>query len=371
MASKTINTILNLKDNFSKTVKKTTDNTKKFQRQIKQAENQAKKMRESVSKGFKIISAGAVAAGVGMFALVNKTAEAMDEVDKMSERTGLTRERLQELKYAAAQCDVEFTTLENGVKMLTKNMGKADEESKRMVDAFEKMGIEIKDGNGNIKSSTELFEESIKKLADMEDQTERNIVGQKIFGNSYQDMIPLLNQGSKGIKELTDRSRELGLVIDEEAVKANVVFGDTLTDVKLSVGALGMRLSNVLLPYFQRFADYALTVIPKIEPTIKKVFGKMAEAINRIRENMNWLLPVAAGLLGTFMAFQIITTITAAIRAYTTFTKGLTLAQALLNKTMLGNPMVWMAIGIGVLIAAGVALWKNWDTVKEKLSGAW
>jgi len=40
MASKSINTILNLKDNFSKTVNKTSANTKKFQRQIKLIENQ-------------------------------------------------------------------------------------------------------------------------------------------------------------------------------------------------------------------------------------------------------------------------------------------------------------------------------------------
>lgn len=371
MASKTINTILNLKDNFSKTIKNVTGNTKQFQRQVKQAQNEAKRMRETFVKGFKVIGAGALAAGTGIFALMNKTAENMDVIDKMSERTGITRERLQELKYAAGQCGVEFESIGNGVKTLTKNMGKADDESKRMTEAFAKMKIDIKDSNGKLKSSSALFEESISKLADMKDQTERNILGQKIFGGSWQDMIPLINQGSGGIKELTDRARKLGLVVSEDAVNANVVFGDTLSDVKQSIGALGVKLSNSLLPYVQKLLDYLLEEIPKVEPTVKNVLGKFADIINKIKDNMSWLLPVASGLVGTFIAFQVITTVMGAFMAFKKATEGLTIAQAILNATMLANPAMQIALAIGVLIAIGVLLWKNWDTIKAKAIELW
>lgn len=371
MASKTINTILNLKDNFGKTIDKTTTKTKQFKREVKQAENQAKRMREVTVKGFKAISVGIAAAGVGLFALVNKTAESMDEIDKMSERTGITRERLQELKYAAGQSGVAFESIENGVKTLTKNMGKADEESKRMTEAFGKLKININGSNGKLKSSSELFEESITKLADMKDQTERNILGQRIFGSSWQDMIPLMNQGSGGIKALTDRARQLGLVVSEDAVKANVVFGDSLSDVKQSLGALGVKLANGVLPYLQRFFDYSLAEIPKIEPIVKNVFGKLADTINAVKDNMNWLLPVASGLLGTFIAFQVVTTITKAMNAWKKASEGLTVAQTLLNITMLANPMMQIALAIGALIAIGVLLWKNWDTIKVKAAALW
>ena len=371
MANKVINTILNLKDNFSKTIDKTTKNTKQFQREVKQAQNEAKRMRESFVKGFTAISAGVTAAGVGMFALVNKTAEAMDEIDKMSERTGITRERLQELKYAAGQCGVELSSIENGVKMLTKNMGKADDESKRMTEAFKDMGIKIKDNKGNLKASNALFEESIMKLADMKDQTQRNILGQKIFGGSWQDMIPLINQGSKGIKELTDRSRQLGLIVSEDAVKANVVFGDTLSDVKQSIGALGTKLSNVALPYLQKFLDFSLIQIPKIEPKIKEMISKITDGIRMVKDNLNWLLPVLSGVLGAFIAFQVVTTIAGVYLKFKKATEGLTIAQAILNATMLSNPFVQVALGVGLLIAAGVALWKNWDTISAKGAKLW
>lgn len=371
MASKTINTILNLRDNFSRTIDKTSESTKKFKKHLNDAEKQADRMRQFTANAFKAIGAGVISASAGVYALVNKTAESMDVIDKMSERTGLTRERLQELQYAAGQCGVAVESIEDGVKMLTKNMGKADDESKRMTAAFQKMKISIKDGNGNLKSSSALFEESISKLADMKDQTERNILGQKIFGGSWQDMIPLINQGSSGIKTLTDRARQLGLVVSEEAVVANVVFGDTLSDVKQSLGALGTKLSNALLPYLQRFLDFMLVEVPKIEPKAKEVFGKVSQAIQDIKDNMDILIPVAGGLLATFIAFQVVTKVAAAYTKLKKATEAMTIAQALLNGTMLANPFTWIALGIGLLVAAGIALWRNWDTVKAKALELW
>ena len=53
------------------------------------------------------IVGGATAAAGGLLAITNQTAEYADEIDKMSERTNINRERLQELRYAAAN-DVEF-----------------------------------------------------------------------------------------------------------------------------------------------------------------------------------------------------------------------------------------------------------------------
>lgn len=49
----------------------------------------------------------------------------------------------------------------------------------------------------------------------------------------------------------------------------------------------------------------------------------------------------------------------------------LTAAQWLLNAAMLANPMTWIVVGIVALIAAGVLLYKNWDTVKAKASALW
>ena len=60
------------------------------------------------------IVGGATAAAGGLLAVTNQTAEYADEIDKLSERTGINREELQRWKYAAAQSDADIGKLEVG-----------------------------------------------------------------------------------------------------------------------------------------------------------------------------------------------------------------------------------------------------------------
>jgi hypothetical protein len=219
------------------------------------------------------ILAGATAAVGGVIALANKTAAVADEIDKLSERTGIGRERLQELKYAANQSGVEFTVLEKAVKTMSTSAVSAAAGGKTAAAAYKQLGISLKDNQGNLKDTNRLFEESMAALADMEQGVQRNALGNQIFGRGFTEMLPLLNAGSEGIKALTDRSRELGLVMSEDAIKANVVFGDTLQDVKDSAGAIFNGIMTTVLPALQSFIDLILQHMPQIQAVLQAVFG--------------------------------------------------------------------------------------------------
>ena len=52
-------------------------------------------------------------------------------------------------------------------------------------------------------------------------------------------------------------------------------------------------------------------------------------------------------------------------------TKLATLAQAGLNAAFIATPIGWIVLGIGAVIAVGIALAKNWDTVKAKATELW
>lgn len=222
--------------------------------------------------GAGIAAAGATAV-TGMVALANKTAESADEIDKMAERTGIGRERLQELRYAAGQSDVEFSVLEKAVKKMSETSVLAADGSKKASEAFEMLGISLHNTDGSLKSTNQLFEESMNALADMEEGVQRNYIGNQLFGRGFTEMLPLLNAGSDGIQELSDRARDLGLVMSEEAVVANVVFGDTLSDLKQSLGSVFMHISNQFLPILQIFIDFVLAHMPQIQAVFQTVFG--------------------------------------------------------------------------------------------------
>ena len=239
--------------------------------------------------------AGAGAAVGGMLALANKTAETADVIDKLSERTGINREELQRWKYAAEQSGGDIGKLEVGMKKLSDVMDGATSGSKANVEAFNKIGISLDDLK--TKSQSEIFDDVMNALADMPQGAERNALGNDLLGKSYTELLPLLNAGSEGMTGLKERADELGLVMSEDMVKANVVFGDTMADVKAAFGMVFMTISNQMLPTLQIFLDFILDHMPQIQSIFKIVF----EAISKVIEAttnviMTYLMPFLEGL---------------------------------------------------------------------------
>lgn len=234
--------------------------------------------------------AGAGAAVGGMLALANKTAETADVIDKLSERTGINREELQRWKYAAEQSGGDIGKLEVGMKKLSDVMDGATSGSKANVEAFNKIGISLDDLK--TKSQSEIFDDVMNALADMPQGAERNALGNDLLGKSYTELLPLLNAGSEGMTGLKERADELGLVMSEDMVKANVVFGDTMADVKAAFEMVFMTISNQMLPTLQIFLDFILDHMPEIQKTFEIVFdviGKVIEAATHVI--MEYLMP--------------------------------------------------------------------------------
>lgn len=86
------------------------------------------------------------------------------------------------------------------------------------------------------------------------------------------------------------------------------------------------------------------------------------------------VISLTAGILAFkagMMALTVIGVVTNLMNAYRAGTLLATLAQYGLNTAMLANPMTWVVAAIAALIAIGVALYRNWDTVKVKALELW
>ena len=226
------------------------------------------------------IVGGATAAVGGLIAVTNQTAEYADEIDKLSERTGINREELQRWKYAASQSGADIGKLETGVKKLSDVMDDAINGNEKAVESFAALGISIDDLKN--KSQEEIFTNVMNSLADMEQGATRNALGNDLLGKSYTEMLPLLNAGSDGMQELKDRADELGIVMSEDMVKANVTFGDTLQDIKESFGGIVRGLTDSFLPMMQQFADFIVANMPMIHEMLGNVFSGLGEAVSAV-----------------------------------------------------------------------------------------
>ena len=209
--------------------------------------------------------AGATAAAGALMGVANKAAESADEVDKMSQKIGLSKEGFQEWRYAMGQSGVDISVMQNGMKTLTNLMDSASKGNKTAAAAFEDLGLSVYDSSGALKDQEVMMREAIMTLANMEDSTERAKLSTQLFGRAGTELEPLLNSGADGIQELMDRAHELGLVMSDEAVSAGVVFGDTLADVKDSLEMVVTQIGVNVMPMIQTLLDWVIAHMPEIQ----------------------------------------------------------------------------------------------------------
>lgn len=246
------------------------------------AEGLASKLGKGITTAAKwgaAIAAGATAAAGAMLGVANKSAEAADEIDKMSQKIGLSKKSYQEWDYAMGQSGVDIGVMQNGVKTLTSLMDKAKDGNASAKASFEQLGLSVYDSSGALKSQEDMMREAIMALADMEDSTERAKLATELFGRAGTELEPLLNSGSAGIQDLMDRAHELGLVMSDEAVDAGVKFGDTLADVKSSIGMIGTTIGVAVMPIIQTLLDWVIAHMPEILETVNDVIEGIKDGV--------------------------------------------------------------------------------------------
>lgn len=232
------------------------------------------------------LAAGAAVAVGGMVALVNKTSAAADEIDKMSIRTQLSRTQLQELRFATGQVGVDFGAIEGAVSKMTRTMSDAQMGTARAQEAFEKLGVSTTNADGSMRNADAVFQETLASLSGMSNETERNALAMEVFGRGANELTPLLDAGTDGIAALSQQAHDLGSVLSDEAIAANVKYADTMDAVKTAGAALVANVGNALLPIVQKFLDWVLQYMPQIQETAKIVFEAIQTGISYV---VDWI----------------------------------------------------------------------------------
>ncbi|MDD3122637.1 MAG: hypothetical protein PHC62_03855 [Candidatus Izemoplasmatales bacterium] len=222
------------------------------------------------------IGGAAVVGATALYGVATKATEAMDAIDKGSAKIGISKKAYQEWDYVLGQNGMSIDKLQVGMKTLVSKMDAVKSGNKDAAQTFSQLGISVTDSSGKLKSQEEMLNESLYALAGMENGTEKARLATELFGKSGVEMMPMLNGGAEGMKDLTKRAHELGLVVSDEAVDAGVVLGDTMDDVKDSIGMLVTKIGISAMPMIQEFCDWIIAHMPEIQATFEVVFGAVS-----------------------------------------------------------------------------------------------
>ena len=192
-----------------------------------------------------------IAAGltVGAFAGWIKSAiDAGDATKEFSQKTGVAAKDVAGLQLAFKLGGVEGDALTSAIGKLSKNMAAGS-------DAFAQMGVSVRNSDGTLRSVKDVITDVAEATKAMGDGAAKSALLQQVFGKSAAALIPTLNEGAAGMREMAGEADRLGLSISAEAAEESDKFNDTLTLLGASVQGIGRKIAADLLPQLQSLAD--------------------------------------------------------------------------------------------------------------------
>ena len=243
-----------------------------------------------------------VAASKTLVESAKAVSEYGDEIDKTSQKLGLSKQAYQEWDYVMHLAGTEMSSMTTGLKTLTNKLDDAKNGSEDAVAMFDKLGISMEDINSM--SREELFAKTIAGFQRMADSTERAALANDLFGKSGQNLTPLFNQSAKATQDLIKEAHEYGMIMSDDAVNASAAFQDSLTKMENTIAGVKNSMIGDLLPSLTMVTDGLAKVFKgdmsgadMMAEGIKSIINGLTNAIPTIISTMTTIITTVAQML--------------------------------------------------------------------------
>jgi hypothetical protein len=208
---------------------------------------------------------------------INAFQDVGKEVKLLQRYTGDSAEEMSKLRFAAEETGVSADTLAAALGKMSKAAATTAGEKK-----FEAIGVSVKDMNGHMKSSSDIFSEVADKLGGMSNGVEKTNAIMQIFGRSGMQLAPLLNQGAAGIEKFKEEAQKFGLVLSQDnldAIQKNIMAH---REFHAAVEGMQVQLGQFLYPALTAVAKAMSEIVPVIAQALKPAFEAIGAVLNPI-----------------------------------------------------------------------------------------
>jgi phage-related protein len=244
-------------------------NDAQLKQQLNKMSGNMNKMLKAVS--FTSVVVGAVVVGKAVGNMVSEVVDAGDNIDKMSQKVGLSKKAYQEWDYVMGQSGMSIDTLKVGMNKFNKEV--LDDK-----DSFKQLGLEV----DSFDSKDELFDATIVKLSEMGDTMERAKIANELFGKAGAEMAPLLNTSTESIEALKKEANDLGIVISDETIDSSVNLADAVDKLKNTFSGLLSSSITPLLPVITDLANKLSEILPHLMDFIAPLLSMLIPALGEI-----------------------------------------------------------------------------------------
>lgn len=260
----------------------------------------------------------------------------------------------------------------------------------KLGDAFKEFNIRMNDGTANEyltslglnadevvakfqqggDSAKEAMQQISDALKNCDDETVQYTAGVGIMGTMYEDM---------GLDACTALLQTQGEISKTKEALAEI-NNQKYNDINSQIEELGRNiqtevvqpLGDELAPVAEEVIDEVKSNLPQIKDILSDVLSIVGEFINFFLQNGDMVITIIGGIAAGMLAWNVVTMIqgiVSAIKLWTAGTQGLAAVQAVLNATLLANPIALIVAAIAGIIAAIVLLYNNCEWFREMVNG--
>mgnify|MGYP004444216157 FL=1 len=248
----------------------------------------------ALAGGFAAVATAIVKAEKALISMTKEAASNADDLLTLASVTGMTTDSVQELNYMADLTDVSMDRIKDSLKETTNKMQEAAAGTGDAYDAYQRLGVEITNADGSLRSAQDVFYDTIDALGEIKNQTERDALAMDLMSESAQELNPLIDLGGEKMRAYAQEAHDMGYVLDNDALKSLQGVDDAYARLQNTQEGVKNQLSAEFAPYLEEFYGDVTNGIKYIGDVLQQSglvdsFGMLLETAGEIINPMDTL----------------------------------------------------------------------------------
>lgn len=234
---------------------------------------------------------------------IDKTQELGEATLKLEQQTGLTAKSSSELISVFEHFGLSTDSAGKSLGIFAKNLTVSYEQTlgfsssaSTFTKTMDSLGVATLDTSNKMRPLQDVLLDVADKFHGMQDGAEKTGVAMQLFGKSGKDLIPILDQGSTGIKELEAEADKLGVTLTDKNVAAIHNYTVSQREMNEAVNGLKLQIGVELMPVLTKFADWFVdhqemfrTFFSDALKTIEDFANQGIKGIKVITDGLQWI----------------------------------------------------------------------------------
>lgn len=248
----------------------------------------------ALAGGFAAVATAIVKAEKALISMTKEAASNADDLLTLASVTGMTTDSVQELNYMADLTDVSMDRIKDSLKETTNKMQEAAAGTGDAYDAYQRLGVEITNADGSLRSAKDVFYDTIDALGEIKNQTERDALAMDLMSESAQELNPLIDLGGEKMRAYAQEAHDMGYVLDNDALKSLQGVDDAYSRLQNTQEGVKNQLAAEFAPYLEEFYGDVTSGIKYIGDVLQQSglvdsFGMLLETAGEIINPMDTL----------------------------------------------------------------------------------